>query len=172
MQGILRRIMRTAVLGALTLGTALAQNPPPAPDPPKAEDSSGPLQEREQQPVEQQDTVHPKNSKDDVQAIGNSSQDSWHRIHLGLYGRFPRMLTNDEMCMSRRSFQTTPQFMPWGAIRGCFSAARKFCVPSKALANLFGQFAVSYLVLALELFAMSRISLTGRHWRIMYSVAV
>src|ERR1700741_2626903 len=71
MQGILRRIMRTAVLGALTLGTALAQNPPPAPDPPKAEDSSGPLQEREQQPVEQQDTVHPKNSKDNVEAIGN-----------------------------------------------------------------------------------------------------
>ncbi len=74
------------------------------------------------------------------------------------------MLTNDEMCMSRRSFQTwsAPQFMPWGAIRGCFSAARKFCVPSKALPNLFGQLAVSYLVLALELFAMSRISLTAR----------
>ena len=64
--------------------------------------------------------------------------------------------------MSRRSFQTTPQFMPWGAIRGCFSAARKFCVPSKVLANLFGQLAVSYLVLALELFAMSRIYLTAR----------
>src|SRR5262249_42562755 len=52
--------------------------------------------------------------------------------------------------------------MPWGAIRGCFSAARKFCVPSKALTNLFGQLAVSSLVLALELFAMSRISLTAR----------
>src|SRR5260370_37244305 len=51
--------------------------------------------------------------------------------------------------------------MPWGAIRGCFSAARKFCVPFKALTNLFGQLAVSYLVLALELFAMSRISLTA-----------
>jgi len=52
--------------------------------------------------------------------------------------------------------------MPWGAIRGYFSAARKFCVPSKPLTNLFGQLAVSYLVLALELFAMSRISLTAR----------
>jgi beta-barrel assembly-enhancing protease len=71
MQGILRRMMRPAVLGALTLGTALAQSPPPAPDPPKAEGSSGQLQERVQQPVEQQDTVHPKNSKDDVEAIGN-----------------------------------------------------------------------------------------------------
>jgi len=64
-------MMRPAVLGALTLGTALAQSPPPTPDPPKAEGSSGQLQEREQQPVEQQDTVHPKNSKDDVEAIGN-----------------------------------------------------------------------------------------------------
>src|SRR5882724_11655100 len=71
MQGILRRMMRPAVLGALTLGTALAQSPPPTPDPPRAEGSSGQLQEREQQPVEQQDTVHPKNSKDDVEAIGN-----------------------------------------------------------------------------------------------------
>src|SRR6266481_1397030 len=71
MQGILRRMMRPAVLGALTLGTALAQSPPPTPDPPRAEGSSGQLQEREQQPVEQQDTVHPKNSRDDVEAIGN-----------------------------------------------------------------------------------------------------
>src|ERR1700739_1941294 len=71
MQGILRRIMRPAVLGALTLGTALAQSPPPTPDPPKAEGSSGQLQEREQQPAEQQDTVHPRNSREDVEAIGN-----------------------------------------------------------------------------------------------------
>ena len=74
------------------------------------------------------------------------------------------MLTNDEMCMSRRSFQiwSASQFMPWDAIRGCLCGARKFCVPSKALTNLFGQLAVSYLVLALELFAMSRIYLTAR----------
>src|SRR6201988_5157464 len=64
-------MMRPAVLGALTLGIALAQSPPPTPDPPKAEGSSGQLQERGQKPVEQQDTVHPKNSKDDVEAIGN-----------------------------------------------------------------------------------------------------
>jgi beta-barrel assembly-enhancing protease len=71
MQGILRRMMRPAVLGALTVGTALAQSPPPALDPPKAEDRSGQSQKGQQQPVEQQDTVHPRNSKEDVEAIGN-----------------------------------------------------------------------------------------------------
>jgi hypothetical protein len=66
--------------------------------------------------------------------------------------------------MSRRSFQiwSASQFMPWGAIRGCLSGVRKFCVPSKALTNLFGQLAVSYLVLAVERFAMSRIPLSPR----------
>src|ERR1700739_2242524 len=71
MQGILPRIMRPAVLGALTRGSALAQSPPPTPDPAKAEDRSGQSQKGQQQPVEQQDTVHPRNSKDDVEAIGN-----------------------------------------------------------------------------------------------------
>src|SRR6201981_1886195 len=71
MQGILRRMMRPAVLGALTVGTALAQRPPPALDPPKAEDRSGQSQKGQQQPLEQQDTVHPRNSKEDVEAIGN-----------------------------------------------------------------------------------------------------
>jgi beta-barrel assembly-enhancing protease len=71
MQGILRRMMRPAVLGALTVGTALAQSPPPALDPPKAEDRSGQSQKGQQQPLEQQDTVHPRNSKEDVEAIGN-----------------------------------------------------------------------------------------------------
>jgi predicted Zn-dependent protease len=71
MQGILPRIMRPAVLGALTLGSALAQSPPPTPDPPKAEDRSGQSQKGQQQPVEQQDAVHPRNSKEDVEAIGN-----------------------------------------------------------------------------------------------------
>ncbi len=70
MQEIRRRMMRSALLGALTLGTALAQSPPPAPDPAKGEDRSGQSQ-KAQQPVEQQDTVHPRNSKDDVEAIGN-----------------------------------------------------------------------------------------------------
>src|SRR6201981_284071 len=71
MQGILRRMMRPAVLGALTVGTALAQRPPPALDPPKAEDRSGQSQKGQQQPLKQQDTVHTRNSKDDVEAIGN-----------------------------------------------------------------------------------------------------
>src|SRR6201998_319378 len=71
MQGILRRMMRPAVLGALTVGATLAQSPPPTLDPPKAEGWSGQLQEREQQPAEQQDTVHPRNSREDVEAIGN-----------------------------------------------------------------------------------------------------
>src|SRR6201987_262335 len=71
MQEIVRRIMRSALLGTLTVGTALAQSPPPTPDPAKAENRSGQSQKEGQQPVEQQDTVHPRNSKDDVEAIGN-----------------------------------------------------------------------------------------------------
>src|SRR5260221_6767980 len=71
MQEIRRRIIRSALLGALTLGTALAQSPPPAPDPTKAQDRSEQPQNGQQQPVQQQDTVHPRNSKDDVEAIGN-----------------------------------------------------------------------------------------------------
>ena len=71
MQEIWRRIMRSALLGALTLGTALAQSPPPAPDPTKPQDRSEQPQTGQQQPVEQQDTVHPRNSKEDVEAIGN-----------------------------------------------------------------------------------------------------
>src|SRR5258707_3498991 len=71
MQEIRRRIMRSALLGTLTLGTALAQSPPPAPDPTKAQDRSEQPQNGQQQPVQQQDTVHQRNSKDDVEAIGN-----------------------------------------------------------------------------------------------------
>src|SRR5258708_6636532 len=71
MQEIRRRIMRSALLGTLTLGTALAQSPPPAPDPTKAQDRSEQPQNGQQQPVQQQDTVHPRNSTDDVEAIGN-----------------------------------------------------------------------------------------------------
>src|SRR6202007_402521 len=71
MQGILRRIMRPAVLGALTVTSALAQSPPPTPDPAKAEDRSAQSQKDQPQPVEQQDTAHPRNSKEDVDAIGN-----------------------------------------------------------------------------------------------------
>src|SRR6266852_1300308 len=71
MQAILRRMMRSALLGALTVGTALAQSPPQTPDPANVQPQSGQVQKVQQQPVEQQDTVHPRNSKDDVEAIGN-----------------------------------------------------------------------------------------------------
>src|SRR6201984_3878146 len=66
----LRRIIRSALLGVLTVGPALAQSPPSTPDPAQAEDRSG-QSEKGQQPVDQQDNVHPRNSKDDVEAIGN-----------------------------------------------------------------------------------------------------
>src|SRR5260370_32687386 len=71
MQAILRRMMRSALLGALTVGTALAQSPPPTPDPANVQPQCGQVEKGQQQPVEQQDTVHPRNSKDDVEAIGN-----------------------------------------------------------------------------------------------------
>ena len=71
MQEILRRTVRSVLLGALMVRTALAQSLPPTPDPAKGEDRSGQSQKEQQQPVEQQDTVHPRNSKDDVEAIGN-----------------------------------------------------------------------------------------------------
>ena len=71
MEAILRRMIRTGFLCALTVGTALAQSPPPPGDPPKAEDQSEQSIKGQQQPVEQQGSVHPRNSKDDVEAIGN-----------------------------------------------------------------------------------------------------
>jgi beta-barrel assembly-enhancing protease len=70
-QEVLQRMVRLALLGALTVGTAPAQSPPPTPDPAKTEDRSGRSQKAQQQPIEQQDAVHPKNSKEDVEAIGN-----------------------------------------------------------------------------------------------------
>ena len=71
MQEILRRMMRSALLGALTVVNAFGQSSPPTADPAKTEDRSGQSQKVQQKPVEQQDTVHPRNSKDDVEAIGN-----------------------------------------------------------------------------------------------------
>jgi predicted Zn-dependent protease len=67
----LRRIIRSSLLGALTAGAAVAQSPAPTPDPAKVEDRSAQSEKGQQQPIEQQDTVHPRNSKDDVEAIGN-----------------------------------------------------------------------------------------------------
>jgi beta-barrel assembly-enhancing protease len=71
MQELLRQAGRFALLGALAAGTALAQSPPPTQDPSKVQPPSEQTQPSQQQPVQQQDTVNPKNSKEDVDAIGN-----------------------------------------------------------------------------------------------------
>jgi predicted Zn-dependent protease len=71
MHGIQRRILSSVLLGGLTVGAALAQSPPPTPDPANTQDAAGQSQKGQQQPVEQQDTVHPRSSKEDVEAIGN-----------------------------------------------------------------------------------------------------
>jgi beta-barrel assembly-enhancing protease len=71
MQEILRQGLRFALVATFAAGTALAQSPPPAQDPAKAAPPSEQTQPSQQQPVQQQDTVNPKNSKEDVDAIGN-----------------------------------------------------------------------------------------------------
>src|SRR6267143_482091 len=78
MEAILRHTLKLALVGALTAGSALAapqsqDPPPPAQDPAK---TPPPAQQQTQQqtgsqPVQQKDTVTPKNSKEDVDAIGN-----------------------------------------------------------------------------------------------------
>jgi beta-barrel assembly-enhancing protease len=73
MQSILRQASRITILGALAASTALAQSPPPTSDPAKVAPPSEQQQKSQQQPVQQQDTVSPKNSKEDVDAIGNRS---------------------------------------------------------------------------------------------------
>src|SRR2546425_9603188 len=74
MEAIFRHTLKLALVGALAAGSALAapqsqDPPPPAQDPaktaPQTQQQSGP------QPVQQKDTVNPKNSKEDVEAIGN-----------------------------------------------------------------------------------------------------
>jgi predicted Zn-dependent protease len=80
MQAILRHTLRLALVSALVAGSALAgpqsqDSPPPAQDPSK---TPPPAQTQTQQPtasqpVPQKDTVTPKNSKEDVEAIGNRS---------------------------------------------------------------------------------------------------
>src|SRR5205823_3667671 len=62
-----------AILATFAAGTVLAQSPPPTPDPAKSAPPSEQSQAGQQQPVEQKDTVNPKNSKEDVDAIGNRS---------------------------------------------------------------------------------------------------
>jgi len=82
MQAILRHALKLALVSALVLGSAFAapqsQDPPaPTPDPaktPPPAQQQTPQQTPPQagsQPVQQKDTVTPKNSKEDVEAIGN-----------------------------------------------------------------------------------------------------
>ena len=83
---ILRHTLKLALASALAVGSAFAAPPsqdPPAPaqdpsktPPPVQQPAQPPAQSQTQQqpgsqPVQQQDTVTPKNSKDDVEAIGN-----------------------------------------------------------------------------------------------------
>ena len=71
MKDILGKALRFGLLATLAGGTVLAQSPPPAPDPAKSQPPSEQKQAGQAQPVEQKDTVNPKNSKEDVEAIGN-----------------------------------------------------------------------------------------------------
>jgi len=78
MEAIFRHTLKLALVGALAAGSALAapqsQDPPPptqdpAKTPPPAQQQT--QQQTGSQPVQQKDTVTPKNSKEDVDAIGN-----------------------------------------------------------------------------------------------------
>src|SRR6202795_4403399 len=78
MQEILRHALKLALVSALVAGSAFAtpqsQDPPrqePAKTPPPAQQQTQP--QTGSQPVQQKDTVTPKNSKEDVEAIGNRS---------------------------------------------------------------------------------------------------
>jgi beta-barrel assembly-enhancing protease len=78
MQEILRHSVKLALVSALMAGSAFAapqSQDPPAPDaaktPPPAQQQT--QQPTGSQPVQQKDTVTPKNSKEDVEAIGNRS---------------------------------------------------------------------------------------------------
>src|ERR1700732_1430365 len=71
MKDILGKVLRLGLLATLAGGTVLAQSPPPAPDPAKSQPQSEQKQAAQDKPVEQKNTVNPKNSKEDVEAIGN-----------------------------------------------------------------------------------------------------
>jgi beta-barrel assembly-enhancing protease len=73
MNNILGKALRLGILATFAGGTVLAQSPPPAPDPAKSQPQSEKPQASQDKPVQQQDTVNPKNSKEDVEAIGNRS---------------------------------------------------------------------------------------------------
>jgi beta-barrel assembly-enhancing protease len=72
-QKILRQASRLILLGAFAVSTALAQSPPPTQDAAKVQPPSEQTQKSQDQPVQQKDNVSPKNSKEDVEAIGNRS---------------------------------------------------------------------------------------------------
>ncbi len=71
MNNTLGKALRLGILATFAGGTVLAQSPPPAPDPAKSQPQSEKPQASQDKPVQQQDTVNPKNSKEDVEAIGN-----------------------------------------------------------------------------------------------------
>src|SRR5258708_8379656 len=87
MQTILRHTLKLALASAFAAGLAFAapqsqDPPPPAQDPaktpppaqqPAPTQTQQPQQQTGSQPVQQKDTVTPKNSKEDVEAIGNRS---------------------------------------------------------------------------------------------------
>src|SRR6266404_4981513 len=76
MQDILRQALKLALVSALVASSAFAS--PQSKDPPSQEPAKTPPPAQQQtqqqtgsQPVQQKDTVTPKNSKEDVEAIGN-----------------------------------------------------------------------------------------------------
>jgi len=78
MQEILRLTLKMALVSALVAGSALAapqsqdfSSQDPAKTPPPVQQQA--QQQTGSQPVQQKDTVTPKNSKEDVEAIGNRS---------------------------------------------------------------------------------------------------
>jgi predicted Zn-dependent protease len=73
MQTILRQTGKFMILGALAASTVVAQSPPPMQDPTKVAPPSEQTQKSQSAPVQQQDSVSPKSTKEDVEAIGNRS---------------------------------------------------------------------------------------------------
>jgi predicted Zn-dependent protease len=83
MQAIFRHALKLALVSAFAVGSSFAApqsqdppTPPPAQDPAKTPPPAQQTQQQTQQqtgsqPVQQQETVTPKNSKEDVEAIGN-----------------------------------------------------------------------------------------------------
>src|ERR1700687_3710901 len=77
MPEILRQALKLALASVLVALPVFdtPQSPDPAQDPSKTQQSAHPQpqQPAASQPVQQQETVKPKNSKEDVEAIGNRS---------------------------------------------------------------------------------------------------